>query len=735
MRTLTLAPRAPDPDGDQIEVVAWFDPATLPTMPALRAEFRDADWDLILRACNGEDCGEKGLAGRFREALHRRDREGQFTESGSGVAGRRVAVADSGLPFVPPTAVGAPKPKPRDDDDEPFFVPTVGDSRPHGASEFDDEREARWYEQAIDRARERIRDAGVDNADRDLELGFVKYTARPRTRADVLRWLESHDVGKDDAEGIAGHFREHYNIKSEAKFTQFREAMHPRDVLGQFRGRGGGVLASPSHVPDAGPEQVAGLEIGGTYTVRTRDAVVHSGLRYRGRWRRVATFVDAADRRVEILLDDIDGLRREEPSPSGTGAMRPMADTLGFGPKSVEALVEGSMFDVETRSGFQVSDVEYRGCWKGVHRFAGANGARIEILAADIGNVAAVKGVEQDVGQRVHPDVQGDYGLVQPEDAARTTTERATVEDLDAAEAGEDLPKGLAGRPVHFDPSDHPRDWRGRFHNTGGPAHGVGVIAAGDPNTTFVQPAPQGPGESDEVFHERIFAQRERYAPAKVCWDCAFGYRTDHELRSPPTDVTEQRADLAKGRAVARWFLTHSDPDSVETRAAYADLVVQVKAQLSAIERAGVTVEYLSPQDIRDRGLDPAGLNPYPTAKAMADDMERGRLMIASLADYPDSYHPILDSSRGGEYDQFRAVHDFFGHGSAGVGFDRHGEYQAWLTHLTMFTGEARRAMTAELHAENSVLYTTHKPAPHLATMLPDELMSPYDDAGRIVRK
>lgn len=36
-----------DPHGRQIEVAAWFDPQTLPDMPALRAECHDAPWDLI----------------------------------------------------------------------------------------------------------------------------------------------------------------------------------------------------------------------------------------------------------------------------------------------------------------------------------------------------------------------------------------------------------------------------------------------------------------------------------------------------------------------------------------------------------------------------------------------------------------------------------------------------------------------------------------------------------------
>ena len=39
-----------DPDGDAIEVAAWFDPLTLPTMPSLRPECWTTDWTAILNA-------------------------------------------------------------------------------------------------------------------------------------------------------------------------------------------------------------------------------------------------------------------------------------------------------------------------------------------------------------------------------------------------------------------------------------------------------------------------------------------------------------------------------------------------------------------------------------------------------------------------------------------------------------------------------------------------------------
>lgn len=39
-----------DPDGDEIEVIAWFDPADLPENPTLREEVKDTDWTLLASA-------------------------------------------------------------------------------------------------------------------------------------------------------------------------------------------------------------------------------------------------------------------------------------------------------------------------------------------------------------------------------------------------------------------------------------------------------------------------------------------------------------------------------------------------------------------------------------------------------------------------------------------------------------------------------------------------------------
>lgn len=74
-----------DPDGDKVEVVAWWDPRELPNLPSLRDECFYADWQAIFSAGNGEppppvQAGKPGR-GALRKA-------------------RRREVAAAGLPFA-----------------------------------------------------------------------------------------------------------------------------------------------------------------------------------------------------------------------------------------------------------------------------------------------------------------------------------------------------------------------------------------------------------------------------------------------------------------------------------------------------------------------------------------------------------------------------------------------------------------------------------------------------------
>ena len=274
---------------------------------------------------------------------------------------------------------------------------------------------------------------------------------------------------------------------------------------------------------------------------------------------------------------------------------------------------------------------------------------------------------------------------------------------------------------------DHDQSSHGNWARGGGrkpgKKQGIGVSAAMDLG-----------GDTPEAKHTLAWKKRERYEGDPDAMAAATEYRESVGLPEPDFGIplTEIPADLGRARKVAAMAILNFEKEpSAETRAAYDELVEQTQAQLRQMEKAGVSVEYLSAQEIKDRGLDPTGLNPYPTAEAqMRDVRDNKRLMIASLVDYPESYHPILDSSKGGAYDQFRAVHDYYGHVAAATGFDRHGEFQAWLHHTSMFTGKARLAASSELHVENSFLVTTGQSAPHFSYLLPDYMANPFNDDG-----
>jgi hypothetical protein len=87
-----------------------------------------------------------------------------------------------------------------------------------------------------------------------------------------------------------------------------------------------------------------------------------------------------------------------------------------------------------------------------------------------------------------------------------------------------------------------------------------------------------------------------------------------------------------------------------------------------------------------------------------------------------DRAHPLLGGEVGGAYYRFRAVHDLIGHVATGYGFDRDGEYSAWLVQRDLYSGLARWAAATELHGEISALWTTGQFAEHKAVLLDPSL-------------
>jgi hypothetical protein len=116
---------------------------------------------------------------------------------------------------------------------------------------------------------------------------------------------------------------------------------------------------------------------------------------------------------------------------------------------------------------------------------------------------------------------------------------------------------------------------------------------------------------------------------------------------------------------------------------------------------------------------------PYDSDEEMVRAVRSERVLeVSSAATERDRLHPLMDCTFGGAYDRFRAVHDIVGHVIPRLGFDRDGEFAAWLVQERLYRGFARWALATELHAEHSVRWTTGVLSDHKAVLLDRELLA-----------
>jgi hypothetical protein len=110
---------------------------------------------------------------------------------------------------------------------------------------------------------------------------------------------------------------------------------------------------------------------------------------------------------------------------------------------------------------------------------------------------------------------------------------------------------------------------------------------------------------------------------------------------------------------------------------------------------------------------------PYASDRELIAAVRGARAFeVTTSAIERDRPHPLLDNAQGGAYDRFRAVHDIVGHAATSFGFDRDGEFGAWLAQERLYSPMARGALATELHGEHSVRWTTGQLADHKATLL-----------------
>lgn len=233
-----------------------------------------------------------------------------------------------------------------------------------------------------------------------------------------------------------------------------------------------------------------------------------------------------------------------------------------------------------------------------------------------------------------------------------------------------------------------------------------------------------------ELKHEVLFRIREQTGPVDFIAKGASDYRAAHGLPNPQIDISQVKAPLEGSEKVAEAFdLTPDQSKDPVVTAAFEDFKKQNAEMYDFITKPesegglGIKVEVSQQKD------------PYPSAQAQADDLK-------------NNHHFFIESGLGGEhqatmttqeYDRFRAVHDIFGHAGIGGGFDRHGEYQAWLEHMSMYTGAGRDAMSSEYRGVNSAMWASgilgmKSPGTGKSVILPKELISnPWDKKGNLI--
>lgn len=169
-------------------------------------------------------------------------------------------------------------------------------------------------------------------------------------------------------------------------------------------------------------------------------------------------------------------------------------------------------------------------------------------------------------------------------------------------------------------------------------------------------------------------------------------------------------------------------PNDPGMQRAYRALADEVLGQYDALTRQGLRFKFMKP-DGKGGFIDPYAASPSMGYKSLRDKGEleifptEGGFGSSAIPDL--ELNPMLAPSGrnfGGKpatvNDVFRAVHDAYGHFGTGNSFFRApGEERAWVAHSSMFSPQARKALTAETRGQNSwVNYGPHGEANRTAS-------------------
>jgi hypothetical protein len=184
--------------------------------------------------------------------------------------------------------------------------------------------------------------------------------------------------------------------------------------------------------------------------------------------------------------------------------------------------------------------------------------------------------------------------------------------------------------------------------------------------------------------------------------------------RDLPRRLTRPRPALrhvgpGETQAIADCFISSRNVASPLVAHAYRQLETQTDRQFAALTdpRGRYRIAVVGTRNI----------TPYADAGELTAAVLNSRTLEVTTS-AADRAHPLLGGEVGGAYYRFRAVHDLLGHVATGYGFDRDGEYSAWLLQRSLYTGLARWAAATELHGEISALWITGAVPEHKAVLL-----------------
>jgi hypothetical protein len=146
-----------------------------------------------------------------------------------------------------------------------------------------------------------------------------------------------------------------------------------------------------------------------------------------------------------------------------------------------------------------------------------------------------------------------------------------------------------------------------------------------------------------------------------------------------------ERLDPAWGRKVADAYeaMPSAEKSATSSYAAFRD---EIARQYKHAVDSGIKFVF-SPTDKYNGN----------SAAMLKDLRDSNTLTVLKTPD--DFNHPFLSNE---ENDQFRAIHDLFGHARDGYTFGPDGEYNAWKSHANMFSNKAIPAMSTETIGQTS---------------------------------